>query len=105
MNRIRKSAVIVVMLIAALIVIGATAVFAQSDGYTVNWFSVNSGDQSAGGGYTLSGISGQAEAGGLSGDGLLVERGLLATEGSTRLSAERCAVIYQSIMKNVREEP
>ena len=75
MNRIRKSAVTVVMLIAALIVMGATAVFAQSDGYTLNWFSVNSGGQSAGGGYMLSGISGQAEAGELSGDGYSLSGG------------------------------
>jgi hypothetical protein len=75
MNQIRKSVVIVVMLIAALIVISATTVFAQSDGYVLNWFSVNSGGQSAGGGYTLSGISGQAEAGGLSGDGYALSGG------------------------------
>lgn len=75
MKRIRRSVVMVVMLLAALSVIGATVVSAQSDGYTLNWFSVTSGGQSAGNGYALSGISGQAEAGEPSGDGYALTGG------------------------------
>ncbi len=66
MKQIQRLAVIVVMLIATLIVIGATAVFAQSSGYTLDWFSTNSGGQAAGGVYAWGGISGQPEAGELS---------------------------------------
>lgn len=66
MKQVRRSAIIVVMLIATLIVSGAAAVFAQSSGYTIEWFSTNSGGQAAGGVYSWGGISGQPEAGVLS---------------------------------------
>lgn len=65
-----------VILLAILIMLGATSVRAQSSGgYTLDWFSVNSGGQSTGGEYTLSGIGGQADAGGLSGDGYTLNGG------------------------------
>jgi hypothetical protein len=75
MKRIRRAVVIVVMLMAALSVIGATVVSAQSSGYTLAWLSIDSGGgQSGGGAYTLNGVIGQADAGVLSG-GVYVLRG------------------------------
>jgi hypothetical protein len=75
MKQIRRLAVIVVILIAALIVIGTTAVSAQTGGYTLDWFSTNSGGQAAGGVYAWGGISGQPEAGVLSSGAYMLSGG------------------------------
>jgi hypothetical protein len=67
---------------AVLIMFGATLVFAQSDGYTLDWFSIDSGGgQSLGGAYTLNGVIGQAEAGVLSDGAYTLNGGFLQAIG------------------------
>jgi hypothetical protein len=80
MKRIRSLALVMVLLIATLLVFSATSVFAQSGGYTLDWFSIdNGGGQSIGGSYTLNGVIGQADAGILSGGAYTLNGGFLRT--------------------------
>jgi hypothetical protein len=66
------------LLIAVLIVFSTTFAFAQSGGYSLDWFSIdNGGGQSIGGAYALNGVIGQAEAGALSGGAYTLNGGFL----------------------------
>jgi hypothetical protein len=77
------------LLIALLgILLGASAVFAQSGGgYDLTWSTVDGGGgSSAGGGYTLSATVGQPDAGtSLSGGGYTLAGGFWASGSPTRL--------------------
>ena len=69
-----KRAVLLVPMVAALLIVSIVA--AQSgDGYDLSWSTIDGGGFSSGGGYSLAGTNGQADAGTLIGGGYTLNGG------------------------------
>lgn len=60
----------------------ASGVYAQSAGYTLDWFVFAGGGQASGGAYTLRGVAGQSTAGSLSGGAYSLTGGFLPAQTS-----------------------
>jgi hypothetical protein len=67
-----------VLIVLLLLSVSAAAVLAAVDAFSLDWWSVDGGGEtSTGGGYSMSGIIGQVDAGILSGGGYTLSGGFL----------------------------
>jgi hypothetical protein len=78
------------LLASIVICVVATGnVFAQSAGYTLDWFVLAGGGQASGGAYTVRGVAGQSTAGSLSGGTYSLSGGFLLAEPPAQTSFQR----------------
>lgn len=75
------------LLLGALLAVPALALAQTGGGYNLSWHTVDGGGAtfSTGGGYTLGGTIGQAEAGALSGGGYVLSGGFWAGGGAVSI--------------------
>ena len=78
-----KRTVVFVVPLVALLAFAWTALAQTGDGYDLSWSTVGGGGECGGGGYTLTGIAGKPDAGGLSGGDYVLQGGF-----------HRCAVLH-----------
>lgn len=63
MNYLSRYRVLVLIAISLLLLANSNSTVASSGaGYTIDWFEVNSGSVSTGGGFRLTGVAGQPDA-------------------------------------------
>ena len=78
-----KRTVVFVVPLVALLAFALTALAQTGDGYDLSWSTVGGGGECSGGGYTLTGIAGKPDAGGLSGGDYVLQGGF-----------QRCTVVH-----------